>query len=417
MFHTGYDVKRETLEFQCISRGREEYLRVMDELILPMLKTSAVMVARDQAQMKNVYELYENSRHNGITDVEILTKPHLLEVVPWVRTNVSGGLRNYGEDVIDPWSTALAYATQAIANGAVIKRNCEVLDGSLSDGYWYLETNQGQFRAETVINSAGLFGDLVKRIRGDSDFTIKPRKGQFVVFDKTASSIVDTILLPVPDERTKGILRAPTIFGNVIVGPTADEQESRKDTSVDSDAIQKLVDFAHETVPTLNHHSITATYAGIRPATESKDFRIKFRLDEQWITVGGTRSTELTAALGIAKYVAGLYSSEFANFQNNCKSAVVTVPNLAEHRLRPYQIGGNGEIVCHCERVTRVEIMNALEGYSASNRHCGTHAQDTLYDGTLPGLLPFVEVVAAYGWQNLLACGQIQRSETCMTMT
>ena len=208
LFHTSYDVKRETLEFQCISRGREEYLRVMDELNLPMLKTSAVMVARDQAQMKNVYELYENSRHNGITDVEILTKPQLLEVVPWVRTNVSGGLRNYGEDVIDPWSTTLAYATQAIANGAVIKRNCEVLDGSLSDGYWYLETNQGQFRAETVINSAGLFGDLVKRIRGDSDFTIKPRKGQFVVFDKTASSIVDTILLPVPDERAKGILRA-----------------------------------------------------------------------------------------------------------------------------------------------------------------------------------------------------------------
>ena len=36
------------------------------------------------------------------------------------------------------------------------------------------------------------------------------------------------------------------------------------------------------------------------------------------------------------------------------------MPNLCEERPRPYQIGG--EIVCHCEWVTRAEIEAALTG-------------------------------------------------------
>jgi L-2-hydroxyglutarate oxidase LhgO len=46
-----------------------------------------------------------------------------------------------------------------------------------------------------------------------------------VVFDKAASALLRTIILPVPNERTKGVVLARTIFGNVLVGPTAEEQE------------------------------------------------------------------------------------------------------------------------------------------------------------------------------------------------
>ena len=38
------------------------------------------------------------------------------------------------------------------------------------------------------------------------------------------------------------------------------------------------------------------------------------------------------------------------------------VPNLAEDRPRPYALPNPGEIVCHCELVTRGEIEAALGG-------------------------------------------------------
>ena len=52
---------------------------------------------------------------------------------------------------------------------------------------------------------------------------------------------------------------------------------------------------------------VLGTYSGLRPATEHRDYQIHARDGEQWITVGGIRSTGLTGSSGIGEYVAGLY--------------------------------------------------------------------------------------------------------------
>ncbi len=44
----------------------------------------------------------------------------------------------------------------------------------------------GVIRARWLINAAGLGSDVVDRMMGDDDFTITPRRGQLVVFDKLA---------------------------------------------------------------------------------------------------------------------------------------------------------------------------------------------------------------------------------------
>ena len=64
-------------------------------------------------------------------------------------------------------------------------------------------------------------------------------------------------------------------------------------------------------VPELSGIGVTAIYAGLRPATERKDYIIEALQTQNWITVGGIRSTGLTAALGIARHVATLYEETF----------------------------------------------------------------------------------------------------------
>ena len=362
ILHTGFDTNPETLEFECLQVGRAEYLRIMKDMNLPILETSAILLARDTAQLNKVTEIYDAARAKGFRDIKILDHNQLRNRFPWLTAAITGGLLVDGENVIDPWSTALAYAVHAIENGATVVRECTVQRGELVNGTWNLQTSSGEVNTKTIINAAGLYADQIETIRGQPAFEIRPRKGQFVVFDKAATATVNTIVLPIPTKETKGVLLAPTIFGNVICGPTSEDQDSREDSSVDQETLHSLVKFAKSTVPALGQYTITASYAGLRTATEHNDYQIHSYPHNQWITVGGIRSTGLTAALGIAKYVANLYSSDFESIHTSKTKVPISVANLAEHLPRPYQQGGHGEIVCHCEHVTRGEIESALVG-------------------------------------------------------
>ena len=362
LLHTGYDAPTGSLELACVREGYDAYLDIRERLNLPLVETSALMVAWTEAERARLPEQLAHAEANGVEGAIALDRREVLRRAPGLNPEVRGAMLIPGEHVIDPWSAPLAYALQAIANGAIVQRNREVTGGELDGGRWRLETTRGPIGAEIVVNCAGLFGDLVESIIRDPPFRINPRKGQFVVFDKSAASLVDTIILPVPTEATKGVLVAPTAFGNVLVGPTAEEQDDREMAAVDTATLKMLVRRAAEIVPALAKHPVTATYAGLRPATQFKDYQIEALTERQWITVGGIRSTGLTGALGIGAQVRRLYEQNFAPLEDIADPVWTPVPNLAETRPRPYQQGGSGEIVCHCEWVTRGEIESALAG-------------------------------------------------------
>ena len=129
-----------------------------------------------------------------------------------------------GEHVIDPWSSPLAYAQQAMAHGAIIHPQ------GGGDGGRDRRARTGIWQAGGAVSarvSSSMRRDssaIVSRPSSrPSPFTIKPRKGQFVVFDKPAAQLVRAIILPVPTERTKGVVLFRTIFGNLAIGPTAEE--------------------------------------------------------------------------------------------------------------------------------------------------------------------------------------------------
>lgn len=364
LLHTGFDAPPGSLELACMQAGYREYIEIRDRMNLPLLETGAMVVAWSGEDLPRLNGIAEQARANGVDDVSLLDKAEVLRREPHLATSVRGALLVPGEHVIDPWSAPLAYLSQAVLNGAQALFNAEVLSGRLEDGVWLLDTPKGQLRAQTVINCAGLFGDILEeRLLGGSSFTILPRKGQFVVFDKAAAALLRTIILPVPNDRTKGVVLARTIFGNVLVGPTAEEQIDRDRADVDQRTLRMLIAKATEMVPALADAPVTAIYAGLRPATERKEYRVTANLEKRWISVGGIRSTGLTASLGLARHVAELHRG----FGDDKRAPLTDplwphMPNLAEHMARDWQADGHGEIVCHCELVTQREIEQALAG-------------------------------------------------------
>lgn len=364
ILHTGFDAPAGSLELKCMQDGYSEYMQIHQSLGLPLVRSGALVVAWSEDELVRLAEIERHAIDNNVGNVARVSRTELARMEPNLSTASLGALHVPDEHLIDPWSAPLAYLRQAMENGAQIRRKTEVLNGEFDGDVWTLATSTEQVRARYLVNCAGLHGDTVdQRLTGEQCFSIKPRKGQFVVFDKIAYDLVTSIILPVPSERTKGIVLARTAFGNLLVGPTAEEQEDRERAAVDHETLLSLVAEAVRMVPRLADAPVTTCYAGLRPATEEKGYRIRHDRTRHLITAGGIRSTGLTAALGIAACL-------FQHYLEGGESRHVPVsmvapyraPQLAEQEVRDWCLPGYGEIVCHCEMVTLREIETALGG-------------------------------------------------------
>jgi glycerol-3-phosphate dehydrogenase len=363
LLHTGFDATPGSLELACVRAGYSEYLEIRERMNLPLLETGAVLVAWNEEEAAKLDAILAQAHANGVTDVRRMGRDELLKREPHLSAEARDAILVPGEHVIDPWSAPLAYLRQAVENGAQALFAAPVERGEFDGNVWTLITPRGLVAASLVINCAGLWGDrLDQAMLGRSDFTIRPRKGQFAVFDKAAAPYLRSILLPVPTERTKGVVLARTIFGNLLVGPTAEEQTDREHPSTDGATLSRLVGHAARLVPALAGMAVTAAYAGLRPASEHKDYQIRAHADRHWITAGGIRSTGLTGALGIARHVWSLYNGLGRRHEALAAPIWPRMPNIADHLARDFQEPGYGEIVCHCEMVTRREIEAALTG-------------------------------------------------------
>ena len=362
ILHTGFDAPPPgSQELNCIKQGYTEYMQIHSQLNLPLLKCGAMVLAWNEQQAGALDGILKKAHDNGITATRMMSATEARKKEPELAPSVIAAIEVPAESLIDPWSAPYAYLLQAMDNGATLIRNCSLENGHFDGQQWQLDTSRGKVRARQLINCAGLYGDKINQLlTGQSSFEIRPRKGQFVVFDKSAAQLTQSILLPVPTEITKGIVVCPTIFGNLLVGPTAQEQQSREIADVDSASLEDLISKGQRILPGLKQHTVTATYAGIRPATEHKDYQIDWQHDLNYCCVGGIRSTGLSAALGIASNVFKQYSDA-----GNQHIAVKNVnwpksTAIAESMQRDWQKPGNEGIVCHCELVTRREIMQAI---------------------------------------------------------
>ena len=315
--HTGFDAPLDSLELHCLQRARDLNENFFSENNIPYRKSGGFIVAWNEEDLKKLPELVDKAHKAGVTDVRQITASELLEKEPQLSHNALGAVHVPGESLVDPWRVPITLANIAVSQNATVLTSCHVTGGKRQENDWQLSTSKGPITASVVVNCAGLFGDELETIHRQCPFTIKPRKGQYAVFSKSAGSLLNSIIFPVPTPKTKGVLLFPTVYGNVVVGPTAEDQLDRNNAEIDKTIIGTLVNHAHTILPSLKEHVIIGTYAGLRPATEFKDYCIDCQPEKGWITVGGIRSTGLSACLGIAKHVASfLPSLGFENVNN-----------------------------------------------------------------------------------------------------
>jgi glycerol-3-phosphate dehydrogenase len=295
ILHTGFDSIPGELETELILRAAELRDPILDALGVPLLRCGALMRPSGAGDEEAIERLAENARRNNVT----------------ASLRDDGALEVPGEAVTDPVRYTLALAAAAERHGAELRTGFEVVGLRREQGRFVLESRGGEAaRCRIVVNCAGLHADDVARLAGDDSFEIYPRKGEFLVFEPPPETPLERILLPVPIERTKGVLVFPTLDGKVVAGPTAVDQEDKSDWSVRPEAAEEVLPRAAAMWSPIERAPQVGAYAGLRPAGRRSNYLIgPSRACDGLINVAAIRSTGLTASLGIAERVCKLVAS------------------------------------------------------------------------------------------------------------
>jgi glycerol-3-phosphate dehydrogenase len=368
ILHTGFDATPGTLEAGLVRRGHALLMEHAPRVGIPIERTGALLVAWDDAQEARLPDIAAKAARNGYHTIRPLSAAALREEEPHLGPGARAALAIPDEHVICPFTTPLAFATEAVANGVTLHLGTCVHGATRRDEHHVLATSRGDVPARWVVNAAGLEADTIDQLFGHARFTVTPRRGELLVFDKPARQLLRHTILPVPTATTKGVLVAPTVFGNVVLGPTAEDVPDRTATAATPDGLAYLLAQGRRLVPALLDEEITAAYVGLRAATEHADYRLFADPGARYVCAGGIRSTGLTASMAIAEWVVAGLTDGGLPLVPRTTVHEIRMPNLGEAFVRPYQdperIAGDpayGHIVCHCERVTAGEIRDAAQ--------------------------------------------------------
>jgi len=373
--HTGFDAAVGTLESKLVTKASREWPELARKLKIPFEECGALLIATNDEQNTQLDKIYEKAIKNGITDVQLLSAEEALELEPYITKNVLGGILIPRESIADPFSTSIAYSEIALSNGVDILLGTEIIGiENVDEKVKILITNCGnKIDTRIIVNVAGLGSRKLADLYGGEPFDINPRRGQFLIFDKFSRSAIDHILLPIPTANTKGVLVIPTIFGNLIAGPTA-EDFTNDDEAVANTTIEKLhslLDGASKLYPGLNEQPVIGTFSGVRCNCKQGSYWIRSNDGHQRIiTVAGIRSTGFTSSPALAEYLIDEMQKEFGlnlefNHEANDSRPESNWPGWWK---RPYSDNAFvkespefGRVVCYCEQISRGEIIQHLD--------------------------------------------------------
>jgi len=243
-----------------------------------------------------------------------------------------------------------------------------------------IDTNRGPIDASFVVNAAGLYADVLAESAGGRDFTIHPRRGQNLIFDRKVAGRVGSCLSILTANETpfsKGSNAMPTVDGNLLWGPDAVEVPSPLDTATSREGHRSIVDRVSQLLPRISSGSVISSFAGLRAATYTEDFVIRPAPGrEGLLNVAGIQSPGLAAAPAIAEMALALLQDMGLPMEadpafnprrrQGDDAGRMLGPwrqlSVSERRRLWEGNAAYGRVVCRCEGVTEGEIVNALHG-------------------------------------------------------
>lgn len=373
--HGGYNEKHGSIKAKFSASGNRMFHQLDNELHFGFTPIGSMLIGFTDADNDEIYKIYENGKKNGVTDLQIVNSDFIRTKEPHLNRAVKVALYCKHSGITSPYELAIALAENAVTNGVELRLTCEVTAINKNKDDFTLTTKYNDaiepsyIQAKCVINAAGLYADDIAKMVGINDFTITPRQGQYLLFDKDQGHLANTVIFQVPTAISKGVLVTPTFHGNLLIGPDATTVAHKEYLDTHDKNINSVIQAAQQSVPDFDLRKVITAFAGNRAASSTGDFIVEeSKQVKSFINVAGIESPGLTAAPAIAVYVVelvteatGLKLKRNPNF-NPERAPYKAVANMPEHELQELikKDPSYGRIVCRCETVSEGEILDAL---------------------------------------------------------
>lgn len=368
IIHAGYDAKSGKLKGKFNARGNEMYEKICDELNVPFERVGSLVVAFNDEDMKTLKYLYENGVNNGVPNMKIIDPKEVRAMEPNLNDTIIGALYAQSAAIISPWEMAIALAENAMENGVELLLNSEVTDIKKLDTGYQIIMNDHRLETKYIINCAGVYADKINNMVASPSFSIRPRSGQYFIFDKSVGNLVSHVIFPCPTEKGKGILMVPTVHGNLLVGPDSEFIDDKEGIETTAERLAHIRKTALKTSDKIPFNKIIRSFTGLRATPDTGDFIIEESKEAKgFINVAGIESPGLSSAPAFAEYVIELLKKiaggleEKENFNPRRKKFIRFTELTNEGKAEIIKRNSKyGRVICRCETITEGEIVDAI---------------------------------------------------------
>jgi L-2-hydroxyglutarate oxidase LhgO len=283
--------------------------------------TGKLVVASNAHEEAELAALKKRAEDNGVEGLRLIGPEEIRAIEPHVRGTAALQVPSTG--IVSAEELVHAYARLAASQGASIVTHAQVVSlepagGTIRVGLRIGDEEDSQdetIEARCVINSAGLFADEVAGLLGNHSWRIYPVRGEYCEIRGPRSNLINNLVYPLPhtDGLSLGVHFTKTLWGSVLVGPTASYVEGKDNYEKNRLPIADFAQSAKTLLPEIQESDLQLGYSGLRPKLVPPsgkgiaDFVImRDPAVPEAIHLVGMESPGLTAAPAIAEYVSKL---------------------------------------------------------------------------------------------------------------
>lgn len=364
--HAGYDAAPGSLKARLNVRGSKMMAAVCAELGVKYKNNGSLVVGFNGEDEQTLKDLCERGSTNGVGGVRVIYRDEILSLEPNIGDKVTVALHAPTGAIVCPYELCMAAIGNAMDNGATLKTGFEVKKIEETEGGYKISSDGDSVGARYVINCAGVYSDDIAKMVGDDSFTIRPRRGEYMLLDREVGDRISHTVFRCPSKMGKGVLVTPTVDGNLLVGPTAEDIEDKENTATTAEGLAKVRARAAEQVSRIDFGKVITSFTGLRATGSTGDFIIGMPTPK-FLNIAGIESPGLSSAPAIAEYAISLltdagYKAKARDDFNEYRRPMHFFSSLSVEekneliKERPEY----AHVVCRCETVTEGEILDAI---------------------------------------------------------
>lgn len=372
IIHAGYDAVPGTWKARLNVEGNRMMDALSRELDFPFQRNGSLVLCFSEDQIGGLEELYQRGIANGVPDLRIVKGREIHEIEPNLSEDVYAMLHAPTGGIVCPFKMTIALAENAFENGVSFRFQSEVKNISgrmvsgMPDGY-LVQTADAEYECRAVVNAAGVYADIFNNMVSSHALHITPRRGEYILMDKKAGNFVSHTVFQQPTRLGKGILVTPTVHGNLLAGPTAEDISDKEATNTTAEGLSQVMEKARISASQIPLNLAITSFSGLRACEEKGDFVLGEPEDAPgFFNAAGIDSPGLSSAPAIGVLLAEqiaekLHASRKSEFHVQrkdipCVSAATPEEIAALIASDP----SYGNVICRCETVTEGEIVNAI---------------------------------------------------------